>query len=590
MRISLQVPDLDTKLAEAFSDPTAVKRVHHSNGEYSLLATAVAGRPVRVLSHRGVTFSDGVDIHIDESSDVAVMSAVAVHSAMMAVGSLSAPFIRKLVARRRIADRYLAIEAVRAVTVHHSILPFQVVDAVTKGWGSTISSSPAESFKIAESGVAIPAAPKWLGRLLPRQLMKNASLTAGSEPNPEDLRPTRPQVELPEADDDDDSDEIKLFKAFQSPLVLKNPLFEMMRNQFGLGRRPGDAGQSADLPVGDVRRVTESGPNAKVADVVLDDVAAVIDSDDGQFLHPEWDVYRQEYRPQHCQVTEYEAPWRGETAESSPLVRMSPALCRSLLRVSRSLQWQRRQPEGQELDLDAVVSHLVARASGIQGPQDIYARTLRTRADLSVLIVQDASGSTGDIRRGATIFDTQRELALELASAFDRVGHESALVAFNTHGPADIRFISVKSFRERVDARVRARFAGLTPSGFTRMGAVIRHSTWTLRRHRAAKPVLVFLSDGLPYDDSYEDRYAEADTMKALEEASRSGVACVAIAVGEDSDQLARIFGPTAYLNLEKPSDVDRHLGRLLESALRSARRNGVSSTQRLAKPPSLTH
>ena len=120
----------------------------------------------------------------------------------------------------------------------------------------------------------------------------------------------------------------------------------------------------------------------------------------------------------------------------------------------------------------------------------------------------------------------------------------------------------------------RARLNQLQPSGYTRLGAGIRGAGEILKT-RAGTPnrLLVVLSDGFPYDDGYEGRYAEADAAKALEELRMEGVACLCLSVGAGTigatDTLERVFGSASYASAPTLADLSPQMDELFLSALR---------------------
>ena len=90
----------------------------------------------------------------------------------------------------------------------------------------------------------------------------------------------------------------------------------------------------------------------------------------------------------------------------------------------------------------------------------------------------------------------------------------------------------------------------LRPAGYTRLDAGIRDAGGILKSEAGTpNSLLLVLSDGLPYDDGYEVRYAEADTRKALEELRNEGVACLCLSIGATTttDTLERVFGATSH-------------------------------------------
>ena len=76
------------------------------------------------------------------------------------------------------------------------------------------------------------------------------------------------------------------------------------------------------------------------------------------------------------------------------------------------------------------------------------------------------------------------------------------------------------------------------------MGAAIRHAGELLKTN-AGTPnrLLLVLSDGLPYDDGYESRYAEADARKALEELRSDGAGCLCLSIGTSTSPHPRALG-----------------------------------------------
>ena len=111
----------------------------------------------------------------------------------------------------------------------------------------------------------------------------------------------------------------------------------------------------------------------------------------------------------------------------------------------------------------------------------------------------------------------------------------------------------------------------LQPSGYTRLGAGIRGAGEILKAG-AGTPnrLLVVLSDGFPYDDGYEGRYAEADAAKALEELRMEGVACLCLSVGAAAtDTLERVFGSASYASAATLADLSPQMDELFLSALR---------------------
>jgi nitric oxide reductase activation protein len=132
--------------------------------------------------------------------------------------------------------------------------------------------------------------------------------------------------------------------------------------------------------------------------------------------------------------------------------------------------------------------------------------------------------------------------------------------------------MGIKTFDQRFGALGRARLNHLQPSGYTRLGAGIRGAGEILKSE-AGTPnrLLLILSDGFPYDDGYEGRYAEADTYKALEELRADGVACLCLSIGGavDGDALERTFGSASFASGATLADLSPRMDELFLSSLR---------------------
>ena len=79
------------------------------------------------------------------------------------------------------------------------------------------------------------------------------------------------------------------------------------------------------------------------------------------------------------------------------------------------------------------------------------------------------------------------------------------------------------------------------------------------------------LSDGFPYDDGYESRYAEADARKSLEEVRADGVACLCLSIGGSTpvEALQRVFGSASFASAPTLAELSPRMNELFLAALR---------------------
>jgi nitric oxide reductase activation protein len=288
--------------------------------------------------------------------------------------------------------------------------------------------------------------------------------------------------------------------------------------------------------------------------------------------YPEWDCRSNQYRHDWCAVTEFELSLADSDAELDPGA--DRQLLRALARLGLKPEQRRRQADGEELDLTALVDFAIARATGAATDGRVFAATAPTAHDLGILILLDATGSTGESAQGSKVFDDQRRVVARLTAALDELGDRVATFAFYSHGRENVRFLRVKDFDERYDSTAQRRLATLEPTGFTRLGAAVRHGTRILTTEAGtSSTLLVVVGDGHPYDDGYEHRYAQQDSRRALAEANAAGVgcACLSIRASTDPDVIERVWGHVSHRQLEDPAELARHVTPLFRNALRDA-------------------
>jgi nitric oxide reductase activation protein len=372
-----------------------------------------------------------------------------------------------------------------------------------------------------------------------------------------------------ELQDEDESAPFGLLKLLSVP-GGPTPLMKVLQHIFGVGRRGRAESSSggAEIPVAGMVPVTKVGSHAKVvpapSGLKVESQAVRVDG-----VYPEWNWEMSRYRQAWCWVTEYDPP-PTSSARVVGVVR-DPDLCRRLVRLGLSLERHRRQVDGETLDLDPLIETMIGRAAGESGEERVYQTRRKTAHDLGVLLLLDASGSTGQRHRGEhRTYDEQLRVAANLATALEAIGDRVAVFAFNSQGRHAVQLQRVKDFGDRFDHAALGRLASLEPSGYTRLGAAIRHGLHLVtERSGATNRLLVVISDGFPFDEGYEGIYAERDTRQALSEARHKGigVVCLSVATSTKEQVLERVFGTSAHLDLAHAADLNEYV----ESAFRSA-------------------
>lgn len=509
---------------------------------------------------------------------VDVRDAVAVQAALLAAGTLRKDRMMRLARHRPVvAQRYLALELGRVAEQLDHVLPVRTAHRMKSVGLQPVSRSSDESLERALGRERIASAPEWVGALRPSRLRRASEEDLRASPTDHDLtRLGQLEEEDPQSEDDntDETDESKIVNLLSAP-GIPNPLGDAIQKLLGMGRSGQDKNQgSAEIPVGKQRfgpvgRNAKKGSLARLVSAVLDPAPAV------GTRYPEWDCHKGAYRFDWCAVAEYDPADIESAGDDAPA---GPVLQRPLARVGIEPQRHRRQSEGDSLDMSALVDYETDRRHGDNPDPFIYESSRLTMRDLSVLVLLDCSGSTAEDSGGRVVFEEERRLAGDLTVALERLGDRVGTYGFYSRGKDAVRFLRVKTFNARYDTAAKRRLQSVQPSGFTRIGAAIRHATHVLQSQALAKNmVLLVIGDGLPYDDGYEDRYARADARQAIKEAVLQGIGVAGIGIRSSTEPevLEDVWSDASFRVIGQSGDIQRHLRGLLLNALSVTRSNG---------------
>ncbi|MEB3021139.1 VWA domain-containing protein [Mycolicibacter sp. MYC098] len=535
-----------------------------------MLASALSGRALKVAAVEAgePAWTDGKTVFVDADIDPArQLEAVTVQACLLWAGSLDPGLVRKLNRRRGLAARYLAVEGHRALAVNAELLPPAVSSLVDQHVAAR-TDSPAASLMLAGTREFGAESPHAFGVIRPRKLLaesRNSDSPGGDKTH----QPRQQSAPLAELDDDDADAGMDMFS---SPVGGSGALGRLVAKMLEVTRRLGGNGPpGADAPTHKTRSGVRGGGSVVSSAGVgsLDDDTAAGGA--GGTTYHEWDVHRRSYRQNWCTVLEV-AP----KADGEPPVRpVDYGLRRPLARLGVGLDRYHRQAQGDDVDLDAAIEARIELLAGSAPDEAVYLDSLRRRRDLSVLILLDVSGSTAEPGTvGQTVHEQQRAAAAALATALHDLGDRLALYGFHSQGRSAVHVAPVKRFSDALDARAMSRLYNLKPGAYSRLGAAIRHGSDVLERSGGTpRRLLVVISDGLAYDHGYERLYGAADARRALVEARRRGTGCLCLTVGAatDVDELRRVFGSAAHATIPRLDQLNREIGPMFRSALRSA-------------------
>ena len=345
----------------------------------------------------------------------------------------------------------------------------------------------------------------------------------------------------------------------------------------GVTRTPDGADELAhhtealdELDMREVVRTNTPTHSVYKADLRLGDDTGDLESAESQpgtaFAYDEWDGRAQRYRPAWCTVyvNQPTAP-AGADQTVAAILRKHARVVHEVRLLLDKLRHQRllrnRQTEGTDIDVDAVVDRYATVRGGQRPDERLYLAQRRQRRDLVTLLLIDVSASTDAWIEGSRVLDIATESALVLGEVLSQWGDRVGMAGFYSNTRRDCRFVMLKPF----DAdwhRSRAALTGLEPTGYTRIGPAVRHGTALLQGQRAARKLLLMLSDGKPIDyDRYEGRYGIADIRQAIREAHHSRIHTYALAIDVQAKlYLPQMFGSGSFRILPHPAYLVRGL------------------------------
>ncbi|KAA3629360.1 MAG: hypothetical protein DWQ09_03660 [Proteobacteria bacterium] len=263
--------------------------------------------------------------------------------------------------------------------------------------------------------------------------------------------------------------------------------------------------------------------------------------------YPEWDYIRQDYHHDWCSLVETDttagdADFVLRTCDKYQGVLKTLKRTFALLREEDRLL--RRQREGDEVDVDALVDSWSDQRRGAESAEGLYVKRHKLERDIAVLFMVDMSGSTK-----GWVNEAERESLVLLCESLEMLDDRYAVYGFSGMTRQRCEIYRIKRFDDAYDQATRERIAGVRPGEYTRMGVAIRHLTQLLGSVDARVRLLVTITDGKPDDfDGYRGKYGIEDTRRALGEAMESGLHTFCITLDREAqDYLAHLYGPANF-------------------------------------------
>ncbi len=289
--------------------------------------------------------------------------------------------------------------------------------------------------------------------------------------------------------------------------------------------------------------------------------------EEGAVLYPEWDFRRRHYRKEWCVLREVDVHPNTEPFVQQTLKKYHGEL-QHLRKSFEALRGENRlmkkQSDGDDVDLDALVDALADLKQGMEMSDRLFTRTHKLERNIAVMFMVDMSGSTK-----GWINEAERESLVLLCHALEILGDRYAIYGFSGMTRKRCELYRIKRFDEPYSEIVEQRITGIKPQDYTRMGVTIRHLCRLLNDVEARTKLLVTLSDGKPDDfDGYRGEYGIEDTRQALIEAKQNGIHSFCITIDTEArEYLPHMYGAVNYTIIDdvrrlpfKVADIYRRL------------------------------
>ncbi|MBP7184980.1 MAG: VWA domain-containing protein, partial [Saprospiraceae bacterium] len=238
--------------------------------------------------------------------------------------------------------------------------------------------------------------------------------------------------------------------------------------------------------------------------------SATIENNNFHYLYDEWNFSKSEYKKDYCKVypivqlnsdTKYYLKTIQENASTLQGLR------KMLTSVNNKMQQVRRQVDGDEFELDALCDMYVDIHAKRTPNENIYLSKRKRDKDLSILLLLDVSLSSDGYADGNRVIDVEKQVSILFGEILNEYEIDFAVQGFYSKTRNFTNYISLKNFDDKWNT-AKNKIGAVEPSGYTRIGAALRHSGQLLSQRTTKNKWVILLSDGKPNDyDKYEGKY-----------------------------------------------------------------------------------
>jgi nitric oxide reductase NorD protein len=297
--------------------------------------------------------------------------------------------------------------------------------------------------------------------------------------------------------------------------------------------------------------------------------SAEVDTKGFHLRYDEWDYSKKAYKDNYCKVypktilkTDTEYYQNTINKHRSTLL----GLRKLLSNVNNKYLQQRRQQQGEELDIDAVTDLFVDVHTGHTPSDKVYLSKRKKEKDLSILLLFDVSLSSDGYADGNRVIDVEKQVSILFGEILHDFNIDFAINCFHTKTRNYSNYITIKDFDDDWST-AKHRVGAVNPSGYTRIGSALRHSGALLDTRDTKNKWVILISDGKPNDyDKYEGKYGINDVKQALRELNERQINSYALAIEAQAKYyLPQMFGQNHYQIFTTPVGLLKSLVKLYE-------------------------
>lgn len=297
--------------------------------------------------------------------------------------------------------------------------------------------------------------------------------------------------------------------------------------------------------------------------------SAEYDSAGYHIMYDEWDYSKRTYKNNFCKVYPKTLLKSNVSYYKKTLLKNNLTLIglrKMLTTVNNKYQFQRRQTQGEEFDIDAITDLFVDVHSGHTPSEKIYLSKRKKEKDLSVLLLLDISLSSDSYAAENRVIDVEKEVSILFGELLNEFNIDFSIDCFYSKTRNHSAYITIKDFDEDW-SKAKFKVGAVEPSGYTRIGAALRHSGALLDKRDTKNKWVILISDGKPNDyDKYEGKYGVNDVKQALRELNERQINSYALAIEASAKYyLPQMFGQNHYQILTTPVELLKSLVQLFE-------------------------